>query len=334
MTDESRDRILGLLGLFPRRVPPDVRWESRADATGYSRALVSYLVEPGERISAWLLRPGDTAPAGGRPAIIACHQHAGVFEWGKSEPAGLTADPMYHYGLELCRRGYVVICPDHLCFEDRRTPIDLRHTAPSLVGAQYELFEFTTRLLRGSCLQAKYLHDLRAAVDLVSELPEVDATRIGAIGHSLGGQEALWLTWFDQRIKVGVSSCGFAPLRDILAAGINHNKAMYIPGFQQVADVEDVVASLPPRAFFLTAGEEDALFPVGGVKRLVAKARLAYEAAGVAERFDAILFPAGHSFPEEMRLQAYAFLDAQLQPRAGEPAERPPWGIKARGARV
>ena len=158
------------------------------DAPEHTRTLVSYLVEPGERVTAWLLRPIGLQPAAGWPAVVACHQHAGNFAWGKSEPAGLTPDPMFHYGLELCRRGYVVICPDHLCFEDRRTPPSLLANSPDLVDARYELYELTGRLLRGSCLQAKYLHDLRAAVDLLVGLPEVDASNVGTIGHSLGGR--------------------------------------------------------------------------------------------------------------------------------------------------
>jgi dienelactone hydrolase len=311
--DQLRSRILARLGRFPESVGLEVREEAIHEAPDHIRTLISYLVEPDERITAWLLRPRAPAPEDGWPAVVACHQHAGNFAWGKSEPAGLTPDPMYHYGLELCRRGYVVICPDHLCFEDRRTPARLLAKSPELVDAQYELFELTSRLLEGSCLQAKYLHDLRAAVDVLTGLSEVDGSRLGTIGHSLGGQEALWLTWFDPRIRAGVSSCGFAPLRDILAAGINHNNAMYVPGLLEVGDVEDVVGSLAPRPFLLTSGEEDRLFPIEGVRRLVARVRAAYEAAGGAGRFEAILFPGGHSFPENLRQRAYAFLDRYLK---------------------
>ncbi len=313
MVQELRARILERLGPLPEPVPLEVREEATHKAFDHTRTLVSYLVEAGERITAWLLRPIGRPPAGGWPAIVACHQHAGNFAWGKSEPAGLTPDPMYHYGLELCRRGYVVLCPDHLCFEGRRAPAELLEQSPELVDSQYELFELTSRLLRGSCLQAKYLHDLRVAIDLVTGLEEVDGTRVGTIGHSLGGQEALWLTWFDERVRVGVSSCGFAPLRDILAAGINHNKAMYVPGLLEVADIEDIVAGLAPRPFLLTSGERDRIFPIQGVRRLVAGARVAYRAAGAEDSFEAILFPAGHSFPLDLRQRAYAFLDRYLK---------------------
>src|SRR5262249_18391578 len=156
----------------------------------------------------WLLRPRMPASAP-RPAILAIHQHAGQYDLGKSEPAGLSADEMYHYGLDLCGRGYVVLCPDQLCFEDRRPPPADQATNPTLVGAGLERLVFTGRIVAGSCLQTKYLHDLTCALDLLAGLADVDAGRLGAIGHSLGGQETLWLAWYDQRVRAAVSSCGF-----------------------------------------------------------------------------------------------------------------------------
>src|SRR5690349_17745513 len=110
-----REAIVARLGAFPQPAPLALEVGVAGDAGGCSRALVSYAAEPGERISAWLLRPAGPAPAGGWPGILAIHQHGGIYELGKSEPAGLSADPMYHYGLDLCRRGYVVLCPDQLC---------------------------------------------------------------------------------------------------------------------------------------------------------------------------------------------------------------------------
>jgi dienelactone hydrolase len=261
---------------------------------------------------AWLLCPKAPKPLGGWPGILAIHQHAGQYYLGKSEPAGLSANRMYHYGLELCRRGYVVLCPDHLCFEDRRPPEYVRVEGGHLQDQGYERFEFTKRILYGSCLQTKYLHDLVCALDLLAGLPEVNPQRLGAIGHSLGGQEALWLTWYDTRVKAAVSSCGFSLIRTILRDGINHNLAMYVPGLLEVCDMDALVADIAPRAFLLTAGEEDPIFPIDGVREIAQKAQAAYAQAGVPDRFQAILFPAGHSFPDEIKARAYAFLDRWL----------------------
>lgn len=312
MTEDLRGEVLRRLGRFPDRAPLELEMGGPQTATGHTRTPVSYQVEPGERVAAWLLRPAGEAPSGGWPGAVACHQHAGQFELGKSEPAGLAGDPAFQYGSELCRRGFVVLCPDHLCFEERGAPDALLAANPRLAGAGYEYFEFTRRLLLGSCLQTKYLHDLRCATDLLCGLPDVDASRLCTIGHSLGGQEALWLTFCDDRIRAGVSSCGFAPIRDILAAGIVHNAAMYVPGLLELGDLEDLVEGLLPRAFFLCAGEADGIFPVAGVRRLADRARAAYAAAGVPDRFRAEIFAAGHSFPEPVREAAYGFLERQL----------------------
>ena len=137
-------------------------------------------------------------PPGGWPAMLAIHQHANHYDLGKTEPAGLTGNVMYSYGQELCRRGYAVLCPDLLCFEDRRPAPAAQQASSALADAEYERFEFTKRLLDGSCLQTKYLHDLVCAVDVLTSLPSINRERLGVIGHSLGGLEALWLTWYER----------------------------------------------------------------------------------------------------------------------------------------
>ena len=215
---------------------------------------ITYGVEAGEKVSAWLLMPQGAAPPGGRPAVLAIHQHANQYDLGKAEPAGLSGNSMYAYGQELCRRGYVVLCPDLLCFEDRRPTYEVRQANRALDDAGYERFEFTRRLLAGSCLQTKYLHDLTCAVDLLASLPGVNRERLGVIGHSLGGLEALWLTWYDARITAAVSSCGFGLLRTLVRDGINHGFATYVPGMLEVCDLDALAGSVGPACLFADGG--------------------------------------------------------------------------------
>jgi dienelactone hydrolase len=308
-----RSGVITLLGPFPKRVPLRPTVGATIDDGAYARARVTYMVEGGERVPAWLLTPHGAVPTGGWPALLAVHQHAGQYDLGKAEPAGLAGDPMYHYGQELCRRGYVVLCPDLLCFEERRLAAEVRSARRMLAGAEHERFEFTKRLLTGSCLQTKYLHDLTCAVDLLASLPSVNRERLGVIGHSLGGLQALWLAWYDARISMAVSSCGFGLLRTLVRDGINHGFATYVPGLLNMCDLDMLAAALAPRAFLLTAGEHDPLFPIDGVRAVVAAAQRQYAAAGVPERFEAVLFPSGHSFPDAVKTQAYAFVDRWLK---------------------
>jgi dienelactone hydrolase len=206
-----------------------------------------------------------------------------------------------------------VLCPDLLCFEERRPSQKGHQTGRVLDGEAYERFEFTRRLLAGSCLQTKYLHDLTCSIDLLVSLPQVNEHRLGAIGHSLGGQETLWLAWYDPRIAAAVSSCGFSLLTTILRDNINHNFAAYVPDMLGICDMDALVLDLALRAFLLTAGESDPIFPIDGVRAIVEKAQEHFSLQGQPERFQALLFPSGHSFPAEVKAQAYAFLDRWLQ---------------------
>ncbi len=308
-----RQALVSRLGQFPERVPLSPTVSATIDAGAYTRALVTYMVEAEEQVSAWLLVPHGPVPPGGWPAVLAIHQHANQYDLGKTEPAGLTGNVMYAYGHELCRRGYAVLCPDLLCFEDRRPAPAARQADRALADAGNERFEFTKRLLDGSCLQTKYLHDLVCAVDVLTCLPGISREHLGVIGHSLGGLEALWLTWYDARIIAAVSSCGFGLLRTIVRDRINHGYATYVPGMLEVGDLDELVMAVAPRAFLLTAGETDPLFPIDGVRSLVERARHRYTLEGVPERFQAILFSSGHSFPDEVKGAAYGFLDRWLK---------------------
>jgi dienelactone hydrolase len=306
-----REQVLQCLGRFPEKAALQAEVSGSCDLGTHLLRTVRYQAEPDETVTAYLLVPKDGQRQ--HPAIVACHQHAGEYHLGKSEPAGLSRNTMYHYGLELCLRGYVVLCPDHLGFEDRRPPEYVRVENPALNGSQYERFIFTQRLLQGSTLQAKYLSDLSRGIDFLETLADVDCGRIGTIGHSLGGQQALWLTWYDPRIKAGVSSCGFSQMRSILREGINHNFAAYTIGLLNIGDISDVVCDMAPRPFLMTSGTRDGIFPQDGIREISEAAVRAYRSHGAADCFRSLVFAGEHSFPAEIRQEAYGWLDRFLK---------------------
>lgn len=315
MNISLRDAFLAHLGPFPQHVPLTPDFGMEFDEGTYTRTQLTYSVEATEQVPAWLLTPKGIMPEAGWPAILAIHQHGGRYDLGKSELVGLNGDSQYAYGRDLCQRGYVVLCPDMLCFEARRPGEEKGILGKDVMldGYGYERFEFTKRLIAGSCLQTKYLHDLSCALDLLTQLPHVNSARLGVIGHSLGGQETLWLTWYDPRVTVAVSSCGFSLMRAIVRDVINHNFAAYVPDMLAVGDIDALVAELAPRPFLLTAGESDPIFPIDGVRSIVEHAHKTYTQQNAQEHFKAVLFPGGHSFPDEVKAEAYAFLDRWLK---------------------
>jgi hypothetical protein len=160
--------LIALLGGFPPKPPLALRVLERHEGVDHSRQLIEYS-GASARISAYLpLPPSMPERHGTLPAVVAIHQDGDRTHrrFGKSEPAALLGDADQCYGIELCRRGYVVLCPDRPGFEDRQG----QTTGSTGLGG--ELFE------------------LHRAVDCLLEQPEVDTARIGAsaLARSLVGR--------------------------------------------------------------------------------------------------------------------------------------------------
>ena len=310
--DATRDAMLDRLGAFPDRPEPAVETISVTAADGFERRLLEYAVEPNVRIRAYLLVPDDIDPGAERPGVLAVHPHAGEFDVGKSDPAGLSDTEPYHYGVELCRRGYVVCCPDLLCFEDRRPPERERAAGTAPTGADYEKFVAMDALLRGSSLRAKYLSDLTAALDVLEGHELVDSDALGVLGHSLGGQEAAWLSWFDDRIDAAVVSSGVARLTAVQRERITHNFALYVPGLLTVGDMDDVLSAVAPTPLLVTHGTADRIFPPDSVRDLADAVSEAYADAGASDRFETLFFDGGHEFPADLRSRTYDWFDRRL----------------------
>jgi len=96
------------------------------------------------------------------------------------------------------------------------------------------------------------LFDAMRAVDVLVSLKEVDANRIGAMGHSLGAKEAFYLGAFDNRVKVIVSNEGgigidFSNWDDIWYLG----KEIHEFGQKH----HEVLSLVAPKPFLLIGGD-------------------------------------------------------------------------------
>ena len=303
----DRASLLQLLGIVPGAAPPlAAERVERVDLGDVVREKVTYAVEPGERVPAFILLP-KAGPVR-RAAILCHHQHGGEFQVGKDGPAGLGSDPNQHYALELARRGYVTMVFDALCFNERQD------TTGKLKDGDYERCEAMYRITEGKSLQGKYIWDARRALDYLETRPEVDVSRLGMIGHSLGGQETLFTTAIDTRIRAAVSSCGFGSIRTLKRDRINHNYALFVPALANNGDYGAVLALAAPRPFLVVARTEDPIFPKDGIEETLTLARRAYQAAGAADRLTTFFEAGVHEFSPTMREAAYAWLDRWLAP--------------------
>lgn len=321
--------FLSLLGESPPKPPLDPRILEQHTFERHTQLLVEYATESDERVQAYLLLPHGLA--GPRPGILAIHQDGAErpYQFGGSEPAGVAGDPELRYGLELCLRRYVVICPDRFPFGSR----SLARSAHRETFAQFPVFaryqgqelDLTEDLYRGCManrllfegrtLLGKELLELQRAVGYMCTLPEVDGERLGVIGHSAGGLLSALALYVDPRIKAGCASSGTALIGNIY--GREHLRPingfggpLAVPAMAKWGDLDDVLAGLAPKPYMETHGD----FTQQMVDDKSRKARARYADLGVPERYESIIYDAGaHVFRADFRLKSYRWLDRWLE---------------------
>ncbi len=262
---------------------------------GYRIESVTYEVELGDRVPAYLLTPDGVDASNPRPAIAVWHQHAGEFTIGKSEPAGLAGDAMHHTGVALVKEGYVVLCPDALCFEERQDP------AGKLAGMKFERFEFLRYLVNGKCMAWKNILDMRRAVDFLCERPEVDSSRLGCYGHSMGSTHAWMVGPHEPRLKVVVGNCCLPTYAAIHDHHLLHCFPNFVPGWLQYGDTPEIAALIAPRALHLNLGENDSGSPIEHAREGLRRIAQAYSDQNVADQFSSFIqADVGHVLTDSM----------------------------------
>jgi dienelactone hydrolase len=298
------EQVMGPLPEEHRKLPLDAKVIEETALPGLIRKKVSFRADPDDRVSAYLLLPSGLS--GKAPAVLCLHQTTPT---GKDEPAGLSGKPDLHYAEELAKLGFVTLAPDYWTFGDYR-------------GKAYNPLEhgYQSGTMKGIWNHIR-------SIDYLRSLSEVDGERIGVIGHSLGGHNALFVAAFDPRIKAAVSSCGFNIMSTYaVSPGGGSLKGWaqdrYMPRIASryandpkrlPFDWPEILAAIAPRAVFVSAPLKDDNFVVEGVKPCIEAARPVYQLLRAPDRLTAIYPEAAHSFPEEARKAAYRFLDRELR---------------------
>jgi dienelactone hydrolase len=250
--DRLRQQISEFLGFrIPEFSAPFVVHSTQAE-DGYHRIRISYSQE-GDLIRAFLLLPNGNGPFA---AVLVHHQHHGQRHLGKSEVCGLVGDPLQAFGPALAKQRIVVLAPDSVCFEDRRsnrTGIEADEDAD--VEQHYN--EMCYRLLRGDTLMLKVLSDSALGISLLRSHPLIDPERIGILGHSYGGNTVLFHGALDERVHFACSSGAACTYQYKMTHQIGIEMAEVIPGFAIRYDIPDLVSCFAPRPVLLVSATED-----------------------------------------------------------------------------
>jgi len=304
-----REKLLaGLGGSWPEPCPLNVRIRSEKQEKGYRLLSLYYDAEPNDPIPAMLLIPDGVSQAKPAPAVAVWHQHNGRFDLGKVEPSGLAGSPMHHTGVALAREGYVVLCPDALCFGERQDPTG------KLKRVDFERFEFLRYVVAGKCLAWKNILDMKRAIDFLASRPEVRAERIGCYGHSMGSTHTWLVGPWEPRIKCLVGNCCLPTYAAIERTHLLHCFPNFIPGIHQYGDTPDIAGLIAPRALHLNFGEHDNGSPIQEVRQGVETIAKAYAAKGAEKNFSYFIeLGVGHVLSDEMWKRTKGWFAQHLQ---------------------
>ena len=281
---DFKDRLLqGLGGDWPSPCPLNVELRERIQGHGYTVESLFYDAEPNDRIPGMLLIPDGVTASNPAPGICVWHQHNGQWQLGKSEPTGLAGNAMHHTGVALAREGFVVFCPDAICFGERRDPTG------KLNGGEYERFEFLRYVVQGKCMAWKNILDMRRAVDLLSSRAEVRADRLGCYGHSMGSTHCWLVGPWEPRLKCIVGNCCLPTYKAIHRGHMLHCFPNFIPGIFTYGDTPDIAALIAPRALLMNFGENDKGSPIDEVRAGVEIIQKAYDSMHASEKFESFI---------------------------------------------
>jgi pimeloyl-ACP methyl ester carboxylesterase len=265
---------------------------------GLRRKIRYHTDDSAQWVHAWLFVPFPGSDP--RPAVLCLHQTTAI---GKDEPAGLGGNENLHYARELAERGFVTLAPDYPSFGDSK---DYDFLADDYVSGTM-----------------KAIFDNMRAIDLLQSLPEVDAERIGCIGHSLGGHNTMFTAAFDERIRALVSCCGFTRFHKYYEGNLKGWTSLrYMPRIDSEHgsdpdrvpfDFPEIIGSFAPRAFLAVSPVGDSNFEVSGVRASIQSALPIYQLHGKPENLQAIYPESGHDFPPAARETAYRFLERHLK---------------------
>ena len=294
-----------------RAVDPRPQQIERIDKGDYTREKITLRTTENSLMPVYLLLPKDGKKP--LPIVIAFHGHGygvkdivGLWEDGEERdtPEGYHKD----FAVALCRAGFAVAAPEISCFGERQT--DFSYLEKPIAGSAPTTCTHTAMLAfhLGISVVGLRVFDGMRLLDYLETRPEVDATRVGAMGISGGGMHAFFSTCLDQRIKACVVSGYYSNFRDSILA-MSHCACNYVPGLGEFGEMHDLVGLIAPRPMLVEAGSYDPIFPIQAVRESVMRARSVYAVFGAEGKVKTDYFEGRHQISGQ---KAYRFLQQEL----------------------
>lgn len=282
---------------------------------GYQAERWLITLTPDNRVPVLVLRPTGEGPFG---AVLLLHDHGAHFSIGKeklirpfandSKLPDAKAWVQRHYGGnfvgdELAQQGYLVLAADTLGWGER---------GPLTYEAQQALAANFLQLGRSLAGFAAY-EDLRLAAFL-KQLPATDASKIAAVGFSMGAFRAWQLSALTDDIKAAAAISWMTTADTAMTPGNNQLRGqtafwMLHPGLAAQLDYPDIAAIAAPKLALFITGAKDKLMPAAGTLQAYQQLQEVWQAHGADQQLVTELWPdMGHEFAKAQQQRVWQWL--------------------------
>lgn len=280
-----RQQILWSAGLdpMPERTPLRPQVTGNLERDGYTIENVLIETAPGFFLGGNLYRPKGEAAM--RPAVLLSHGH---WAYGRLENSDIASPPKLAANLAL--QGHIVFAYDMIGYNDTR---QLPHAA---IGGERE------ELWNVNLLGLQLWNSIRA-LDFLSSLSGVDASRIYAAGASGGATQAMLLTAVDERI----AAAAYVNMISFHMQGGDYCENA--PGLRIDTHNVELAALAAPRPLLMVSASGD--WTANTPNREFPAVQRIYDLLGHRDRVETVQFDAPHNFNRASREAVYAFLSRQ-----------------------
>ena len=301
--ERRRWELWGLLGDLPWRHEPQPATLIRTEKhDGYTLERLVLDLNGLEPVPALLLIPDKRQPRA--PGLLFIHWHGGMYDLGKEQLLrGAHAQPAY---APVCaEKGLVTLAIDSWCFGERK------HDAN---GRRGEEDTFKLMLWQGRVLWGMMMLDEVRALNYLAARPEVDPSRLGALGMSMGATKAWWLAALDWRVHLCADICCLTDYEKLIQAHSlsEHGVYYYVPSLLKHFDTFGINELSVPRPRLSVNGRLDKLTPPDGVEKVRDRLLPLYEKYGNKADCRIELFECAHVELPEMRHLVLEWLDRYL----------------------
>ncbi len=289
-----RNQLLQACGArIDHSLPLDIHETGSIKMKGYTIKKIYFQTRPKVYATADLYVPDGK---GVFPAVINMHGH-----W----PNGKTGDMVQSCAHELALNGYVCLNIDAWGSGERTTVHGIDEYHGSNLGASL--------MNIGESLLGNQLTDNIRGVDLLISLPYVDKNNIGATGASGGGNQTMWLSALDERIKACMPVVSVGTFQSYIM-GSNCVCELMPKGFTHTEE-SGVLALIAPRAIKICSGLEDAspTFYPSEMIRSFTNAKPIFSLFNAPNNIQYQLFNTPHGYWPEMREAMLGWFDLKLK---------------------